>query len=917
MQVLKISTSIILCIIMIPLTLQIKNFLSYGEPTQTIDFGAYGLLCLSGKNGHGKSALLDAITWAVWGQARKIGGTAKADQGLLRLGQTQMMVCFDFECSGNRYRIRREYMQTYGKPVAILDFGMLAEGGNSYIPLTEKTIRDTQAKIEQTLHLTFDGFINSAFLRQGQANEFSKKSPKERKEVLAGILGLDRYEVIRRLAAEKVKHSQNQIQYLAALIAKLEQELCQEATLAQRTQAVAAQEKELIAHEENLATGLAALEKEKATVESAKNSRALLAYQQTQLINKQQALSAQFTTEVATWRSIHRQQIHTIDYTALEHTKQQLIATHALQQKELQNQLGLQQTLLMHKEKLNTVTQAFQEQTSAKITAQKMAIERLALQAAHHTTTLTDTLIRTHKIETALKEVVTEQAQLATQITEAIALEPLQNQFEKRKEHYHHWIAQANMMSAQLNATGKKNMLVIDEESPSCPLCEQNLSAARRRFLKKQFEEDAATLMHRVTRLSNLIKTLKPMLMEQHTQLEQLKKQEQAQALARQSIEQLRKKQQLLELEQVELQQAAQKLQELHAITGQTIAQEEKALALMVGSLANELNALPAYQEIAQEIARLEKERASQKYDKALHDQTIAQLQEVEQKLAQHQELQQQTLLQAQRAAIIAQLADELRALKKEAHAINTQLQALAYLDEQEKILARKKYTLEGELATFAQRKEILTHEKGALQTSYTQLEALKQEHARYQKERVACTTIIEDYQAIAQATGKDGIQALLIEDAIPEIEHEANELLAKLTENQTQLFIESLRDLKKGGTKETLDIKISDAAGIRPYELFSGGEAFRIDFALRIAISKLLARRSGTSLKTLIIDEGFGSQDEEGLGHIMDALYKIQEDFAKIIIVSHLSSMKNQFPVHFVVEKGPQGSMVHVMEQG
>jgi exonuclease SbcC len=176
---------------------------------------------------------------------------------------------------------------------------------------------------------------------------------------------------------------------------------------------------------------------------------------------------------------------------------------------------------------------------------------------------------------------------------------------------------------------------------------------------------------------------------------------------------------------------------------------------------------------------------------------------------------------------------------------------------------------------------------------------------------------VIADYFAIATATGKDGIQALLIEDAIPEIEQEANHLLAKLTDNQTHIFIESLRDLKKGGTKETLDIKISDTMGIRPYELFSGGEAFRIDFALRIAISKLLARRSGTALQTLIIDEGFGSQDEEGLAHIMDAIYKIQEDFAKIIIVSHLATMKEQFPTHFVIEKGPQGSIITVLENG
>jgi DNA repair protein SbcC/Rad50 len=173
------------------------------------------------------------------------------------------------------------------------------------------------------------------------------------------------------------------------------------------------------------------------------------------------------------------------------------------------------------------------------------------------------------------------------------------------------------------------------------------------------------------------------------------------------------------------------------------------------------------------------------------------------------------------------------------------------------------------------------------------------------------------DYQAIATAVSKDGIQALIIEHALPEIEHETNILLGQLTDNQAQIIIESLRDLKKGGTKETLDIKISDAAGIRPYELFSGGEAFRIDFALRLAISKLLAHRAGTSLQTLIIDEGFGSQDEEGLSHIMDALYKIQNNFSKIIIVSHLASMKDQFPVHFFIEKGSQGSSVRVIEQG
>ena len=174
----------------------------------------------------------------------------------------------------------------------------------------------------------------------------------------------------------------------------------------------------------------------------------------------------------------------------------------------------------------------------------------------------------------------------------------------------------------------------------------------------------------------------------------------------------------------------------------------------------------------------------------------------------------------------------------------------------------------------------------------------------------------IFDYQTIATATGKDGIQALLIEEAIPEIEHEANYLLSRLTNNQAQIFIESLRDLKKGGTKETLDIKISDPAGIRALRDVFGRRGIQDRLCLRIAVSKLLARRAGTALQTLIIDEGFGSQDDEGLSNIMDCIHKIQDDFSLIIIVSHLSTMKDQFPVHFMVEKRAQASRVHVVDR-
>ncbi len=55
---------------MIPIHLSIAGFLSYREPVE-LDFTGFDLACIAGPNGAGKSSLLDAITWALFGQARK------------------------------------------------------------------------------------------------------------------------------------------------------------------------------------------------------------------------------------------------------------------------------------------------------------------------------------------------------------------------------------------------------------------------------------------------------------------------------------------------------------------------------------------------------------------------------------------------------------------------------------------------------------------------------------------------------------------------------------------------------------------------------------------------------------------------------------------------------------------------------
>ena len=172
-------------------------------------------------------------------------------------------------------------------------------------------------------------------------------------------------------------------------------------------------------------------------------------------------------------------------------------------------------------------------------------------------------------------------------------------------------------------------------------------------------------------------------------------------------------------------------------------------------------------------------------------------------------------------------------------------------------------------------------------------------------------------YKTLERAFGKDGVPALLVEQALPEIETKANELLDRLSDGTMSVrFVtqSAYKDKKRDDLKETLDIQISDGAGVRDYEMYSGGEAFRVNFAIRLALSEVLARRKGARLQTLVIDEGFGSQDALGKQRLIESINAVQNDFAKIIVITHLDDLKDAFPTRIEVEKAETGSTVHVI---
>ncbi|MGW8250677.1 MAG: AAA family ATPase, partial [Anaerolineales bacterium] len=163
---------------MIPIKLSISGFLSYREPVE-LDFTTFDLACISGANGAGKSSLLDAITWALFGQARK------RDDSLINSQSDAAEVVFTFAYEGNMYRVKRasprgKTSQLYfeicqidptAEPENLSTVGEPAEGWKS---LTERTLRDTQTLIESTLSMDYETFINASFFLQGKADQFTQ-----------------------------------------------------------------------------------------------------------------------------------------------------------------------------------------------------------------------------------------------------------------------------------------------------------------------------------------------------------------------------------------------------------------------------------------------------------------------------------------------------------------------------------------------------------------------------------------------------------------------------------------------------------------------------------------------------------------------------------------------------------------------
>ena len=684
---------------MIPLKLRIFGFLSYREPVE-LDFTGFDLACISGQNGAGKSSLLDALTWALFGEAR-----SKDKDALINLGSKAAEVALTFEYEENIYRVQRTTPR--GKST-VLEFQI--RDGEDWRPLTEKSARETQARIEQTLRLDYDTFVNASFFLQGKADEFTQKKAGERKAVLGNILGLEVWEIYKERAAERRKEIEKETAGIDRSIADIDAELAEEEPRKRRLK--------------ELESDLKRLSEARRTQE-----------------------------------------------TALESLRRAAAS--------------LNQRLAEEKARLEEERRGLKEQEKI-ISDQSSVISGLTAQ-----------------IESAKKSL----AETEERIAERSKLEENRN---AAREQFATLKAENELRKIEMDELKARINQLKAAGGAACPLCGQVLSEEHRRSTLEQLQNEGKEKGDRFRANKSSMD-----------------------ALAKQ------------------------------------IANYESQAAKMGSAERERLNLSTS---ITQWTERIETIGNSAKNWETIG---ARRLKEVE------------AILASEKYAV---------EIKKPTVSLDEAERALFRLQEQE---------------------NNKNQEVGGARQLVDVLVSLRQRKVGCAAEREEKQQLIVQHKTLERAFGKDGVPALLIEQALPQIETKANDLLDRLSDGRMSIRFATqaeYKDKKRDDLKETLDIQISDGAGLRDYEMFSGGERFRVDFAIRLALSEVLAQRKGARLQTLVIDEGFGSQDTQGRQRLIEAINTVRGDFAKILVITHLDELKDAFPTRIEVEKTERGSSVRVI---
>ena len=857
---------------MIPITLAIKNFMCYRENVPVLDLEQIHVACLSGNNGHGKTAILDAITWVLWGQSR-----SRTQDALVYQGQLDMSVNMVFLARGQKYHVTRRYSRSSsGRPgTTILELQL--DSTDSVIPLTGGVMRETQQKINALINMDYDTFVNTAFLRQGEADRFTTSTPSERKETLSEVLDLSYYQNLEDLAKQRSREAQTQIvakdtelswrNHEIDLHSDLDENLHTTNTSVETFIRDSEHQKTIV---ENLRSSMGTLRSKKeelqttvSGISSKKRELQLLEIQVTEYSEQIKEYEA-FTSQETEIRQGHAQ------YLKSQAEQERLGAALGRKNQLDTEKLMLEKEIEVQTERLSISALELNRRISDDLEPQASALGLISIE-----------IQKTDEEETALLSAhnsIEKLRQQSQQISNTI------RDLEKENEQLRHSMTDT-----------RKKFDMLDQDGSLCPICNQPVGPEGKQHLRNEFE---ATGRHNKDSFNSNTEEITTLSIKHSDIVKQISVANQKLVLERQQLSNnkasLQKSYSDATSAKVEIAKIEPDLKQIeHSIKNGDFSHKEKKLLGEIITALDELKYDPEFhQQVREDTRRL-----------YLYDERHRKLVEGCERLPRaHEAFARTNEMLSLRKTEIAQnklrsetLRRDLMVLESTEQNLSVAEKLFSKLETSTKDLLRQQAVLEQQ----SKRLSNLEHEIGLLSV---------------QRKRLADQQSV--YDELTIAFGKNGIQSLIIETSIPQLESDANEVLMHLTENRMSLKLQLTEGRKSRGGRasEELDIKVADEVGTRSYETYSGGEAFRINFAIRIALSKLLARRAGAPLQTLFVDEGFGSQDSEGQERLIEAIESIKDDFHKIIVITHIERIKEAFPIRIDVIKTESGSTFNIV---
>ncbi|KAK3582626.1 hypothetical protein CHS0354_024180 [Potamilus streckersoni] len=862
--------------IMIPKRLEISNFLSYSEVPQILNFDLFSLVCLAGENGAGKSSLMEAIPWAIWGKARA------TNEHIIRRGASSARVIFDFSQKQQNYRIIRSSHLT--EPRHILDLQLILDSNNpdseySFKSLSESTIKKTQEKIDSLVGISYGTFVHTCFLSQGEADLFMKAKPAERKLALGEILQLSEYQTYSEKANEKVNT-------LKKDIIKYEAE----------RNALSFDEKILPAL--NLQINTHKTERLKIADEiRAQKGRQIEYEQKLELIIKNEKELIKLQTIYSNLEKEHEQLEFDISTASNKRNEAEKVLRTKPDLESKFNRLNLiHSELEIAERKYHVATKLTndKEAAEAKLLAEKKLFSTNVVQLNEQCQAIIlernksqnpseikyDLLDKSQKLQSHISQL--EQA-LSNYEQVKKDLDTSKNDLTKHRSDLNHILEDQEKITA--SALQLKSL-----KEQVCPTCKTQLNDNTKSEIIENFRNEYKFL-------DNQKKAIEQALKEYEDKTKQLMLQ----------LKRLDEDKKTLDEKKLELTKINAKLHHIDEDIARTAQSEERLRQLKINIKDRERNFKAIENDLTNTINQIQQNIKSTGYEPLAY----AKLKE-EATLLAKSEKDYYKLIEVENSVVhyneeLEKLKDRLTINSNERKNISSQIAKLRLSNTDKAELNNKLSTIQRDIENLRIKDSTLENE----------IIHLSQECARYQDKAEKITALnniiketeieANEYDMLKRAFDKDGVQSFLIRESIPQLEHTTNSLLSRITNNKTSIKIKTDEITKSTQPKvrHVMDIDISDESGnIRPYETFSGGERFKVDFSLRVGLSKLLASQRNFNIQLLVIDEGFGTQDSEGIAALIETIQTIESDFAKIIIISHIDEVKDSFLEKITIKK-------------